>query len=71
MMQDKDNVGVWDTAIRSVLSCILLAVAVEGIFPAMVSVMLVVIGLVLWTTASTGICWLYKLFGIDTYHHAR
>lgn len=70
-MQDKDNVGVWDTAIRSLLSCVLLALAVEGILPPVVSVVLVVVGFVLWTTASTGICWLYKLFGIDTYHHAK
>ncbi len=70
-MQDKDNVGVWDTALRSVLSCVLLALAVEGIFPTAVSIALVVVGLMLWTTVSTGVCWLYKLLGIDTYHHAR
>ncbi|GAA0372170.1 hypothetical protein GCM10009092_40560 [Bowmanella denitrificans] len=67
-MKDNDNVGVLDTAVRSVLSCILLAMAVEGIFSNTTSAILAIAGLLLWTTASSGICLVYKLLGIDTYH---
>ncbi|GAB3026488.1 YgaP family membrane protein [Bowmanella dokdonensis] len=67
-MKDFDNVGILDTAVRSVISVILLALAVEGLFSNTISLILVVVGLLLWATASSGVCLLYRLLGLDTYH---
>lgn len=66
-----DNVGIFDSAIRSVLAVVLLTLAVEGIFSTTVSLVLVVVGLALWVSVSTGVCMLYKILGIDTYHHRQ
>lgn len=63
----KQNVGVLDTAIRAVLACILLALAVEGLFGQALSLGMAILGLILFFTSGTGICPLYKLLGIDTY----
>jgi energy-converting hydrogenase Eha subunit C len=67
-MVDRDNVGVVDTAVRALLACFFLAVAVEQVLPDSVSVILLVLGSALWLTSATGTCYLYKLLGIDTYH---
>lgn len=63
----KQNVGIIDTAVRSVVACVLLAVAVEGLLTAPVSIALTVIGLLLWTSCATGKCLLYAVFNIDTF----
>ncbi|TDF34708.1 DUF2892 domain-containing protein [Alteromonadaceae bacterium M269] len=62
----RDNVGVLDTAVRSIVSTVLFALALEGIFSNTVSIALVVVSLILWTTCIVGLCPLYKLFGINT-----
>ncbi len=67
-MVDRDNVGVTDTAVRSILACLFFAIAIEQILPDSVNIVLLVLGSVLWITCATGKCWLYKLLGIDTYH---
>ncbi|XOV79646.1 MAG: DUF2892 domain-containing protein [Aestuariibacter sp.] len=67
-MNEKDNVGVLDTAIRSIISVVLLALAAEQIFSFPVNIAFVVVGLMLWVSSSTGVCYLYRLLGIDTYH---
>lgn len=67
-MNDKDNVGVLDTAIRSLISVVLLAIAAEQMFTLPITIGLVVVAMMLWISASTGVCLLYKMLGIDTYH---
>ncbi|GGO71009.1 YgaP family membrane protein [Bowmanella pacifica] len=69
-MKEKDNVGILDTAVRSILSCILLALAVEGLYSNTTSLILAALGVVLWISSSTGVCLLYKMLGVDTYHKA-
>ncbi|MDO6694124.1 DUF2892 domain-containing protein [Aliiglaciecola sp. 3_MG-2023] len=63
----KQNVGILDTAIRSVVALILLAIAVEGLFGTTISIVLGLIGAALFYTCSFGFCLIYKLLGIDTY----
>lgn len=67
-MVDRDNVGVTDTAIRSVVACICLALAAEQIFTQTFTIVLAVVGTILLITSATGVCWLYKILGINTYH---
>ena len=66
-MRERDNVGVLDTAIRSIVACVLLALAFEQVFSFPVTVTLAVVGSLLWITCATGVCVLYKLLGINTY----
>lgn len=63
----KQNVGILDTAIRSIISCVLLAISVEGLYSNTVSIVLAVVGTALFFTSSFGVCMLYKILGIDTY----
>jgi|GEM_PF-3347219 len=70
-MVERDNVGVADTAIRSIVACICLALAAEQLLPQTFTILLAVVGTVLMITSATGVCWLYKIFGIDTYHKYR
>lgn len=63
----KQNVGILDTAIRSVIAVILLALAAEGIFTPLVNVALVVVGMLIWASCSFGVCMIYNLLGVDTY----
>ncbi|MCC2617274.1 DUF2892 domain-containing protein [Aestuariibacter halophilus] len=63
----KQNVGILDTAIRSVIACVVLALAVEGMFSTVVTSILVLVGAMLWLSSSFGVCFLYKALGIDTY----
>ncbi|MFA3791944.1 DUF2892 domain-containing protein [Aliiglaciecola sp. SL4] len=63
----KQNVGILDTTIRSVLALALLAIAVEGLFGPTISIVLGVMGAALFYTSSFGFCLIYKLLGIDTY----
>jgi hypothetical protein len=63
----KQNVGVLDTAIRAVISVVLLSLALEGMFATPISVAMASVGLVLFFTCGTGVCPLYKGFGVDTY----
>ena len=63
----KQNVGILDTAIRSVVACVLLTLAIEGIFTTGISIFLGVISMLLWVSSSFGVCLLYKALGIDTY----
>ncbi|GAB5379362.1 MAG: hypothetical protein Alis3KO_13490 [Aliiglaciecola sp.] len=63
----KQNVGILDTAIRSIIACVLLAIAFEGIYSNTVSIILAVVGTAMFVTSSFGICMLYKALGIDTY----
>jgi hypothetical protein len=51
----KQNVGILDTAIRSILSLACLALAAEGLFPQAISIALLVIGSLLWVTSSFGV----------------
>ncbi|MCC2607678.1 YgaP family membrane protein [Planctobacterium marinum] len=67
-MRERDNVGVLDTAIRGVMACLLLALAVEQLFSVAVTLLLFVMGSALFVSSATGFCLLYKLLGIDTYH---
>lgn len=67
-MREIDNVGVLDTAIRAILACLLLALAVEQLFSFPVTVLLLVLGTALFISSATGFCLLYKMLGIDTYH---
>ncbi|MGJ8681040.1 YgaP family membrane protein [Paraglaciecola sp.] len=63
----KQNVGVLDTAIRSIIAVICLAIAFEEVLPLEGTIVLATVGSLLWFTVSTGVCFLYKLLGIDTY----
>ena len=63
----KQNVGILDTAIRSIIACVALALAVENMFNPAVTAVLVVVGALLWISSSFGVCLLYKALGIDTY----
>lgn len=63
----KQNVGILDTAIRGVIAVICLAVAAEGIYPQGMNIALMIIGLMLWASSSFGVCFIYKLVGVDTY----
>lgn len=63
----KQNVGILDTAIRSVISIIMLALAAQSIFSPAINIALTVAGMGLWLSASFGTCFLYKMLGIDTY----
>lgn len=67
----KQNVGILDTAIRSIIACIVLALAVEGFFGLAVNIGLIVVGSAMWISATLGVCPLYKLLGIDTYPDFR
>lgn len=67
-MNDKDNVGILDTAIRSLVSIVLLALAAEQMFSFPVTIAMVVVGMALWISSATGVCMLYRMLGIDTYH---
>ena len=67
-MRERDNVGILDTAIRSILACFLLAFAAEGMFPQSVTIALLVLGGALFVSCATGVCLVYKALGIDTYH---
>ena len=67
----KQNVGILDTAIRSIIACVALALAVEGIFSSAVNIALVLVGLALWFSSSYGVCLIYKALGIDTYPDFR
>ncbi len=67
----KQNVGVLDTTIRSLIGCALLALAVEGLFGTGVSLIIAAVGAVMWLTSIFGICPLYNLLGIDTYPDFR
>lgn len=63
----KQNAGILDTAVRSVVACVLLTLAIEGIFTTGISIFLGVISMLLWVSSSFGVCLLYKALGIDTY----
>ena len=63
----KQNVGILDTAVRSIIACVLLALAIENMFSPAVNIALVVVGCALWVSSSFGVCMLYKALGIDTY----
>lgn len=63
----KQNVGILDTAIRSVIAVVCLSIAAEGLLSDVGTIILVTIGSLMWITASFGVCFLYKLLGIDTY----
>lgn len=67
-MIDRDNVGVMDTAVRSIIACLFFALAVEQVLPDAVNIALLVLGSLLWISCATGVCYLYKMLGIDTYH---
>lgn len=63
----KQNVGVVDTAIRSVIACILLSLAIEGLYSPAVTILFWIVGTLLFVTSSFGVCLLYKVLGIGTY----
>ena len=63
----KQNIGILDTTIRSIVACALLALAFEGLYSTTVSIIFAVIGGALFFTSSFGVCLLYKALGIDTY----
>ncbi|MEO9943774.1 MAG: DUF2892 domain-containing protein [Paraglaciecola sp.] len=66
-MIKKQNVGVLDTAIRSIVGVVCLAIAAKGLFSLSVSVTFLVIGVLIWITCSLGVCLIYKALNIDTY----
>lgn len=63
----KQNVGILDTAIRSIIAVACLAVAAEGLYSQAVNITLLVFGLLLWASSSFGICFIYKILKVDTY----
>lgn len=63
----KDNVGVLDTAVRSIMSTAIFAIALEGLFLPVVSITLVGVSLFIWTTCVVGLCPVYSLFGLNTF----
>ena len=63
----KQNVGILDTAIRSIIACVVLALAIENMFSPAISIALATLGLLLFVSSSLGVCLLYKALGIDTY----
>lgn len=63
----KQNVGILDTAIRSIIAVICLSVAAQGLFALAINIAIATVGIALWASASFGVCFLYKLLGIDTY----
>jgi len=67
-MKDYDNVGVLDTAVRSILGVVLYALAAEGLYTSAVTWILLIAGSALFFSAAVGLCPIYKVLGIDTYH---
>lgn len=67
-MNEKDNVGVLDTAIRAVIACFLLAFAAENAFSMPVTILVIAVATGLWLSCATGVCLIYRALGIDTYH---
>lgn len=67
-MREKDNIGVLDTAIRSIVACILLALAFEQMFSLPVTIAFAAMGTALWVSCATGVCLIYRALGVDTYH---
>ncbi|GAA0858559.1 DUF2892 domain-containing protein [Aliiglaciecola litoralis] len=63
----KQNVGILDTAIRSILACALLAISLEGFYSDTVNIILALLGTVLFVSSSFGVCLIYRILGIDTY----
>ena len=63
----KQNVGVLDTAVRGIIAVICLAVAAEGLFATEINITLTALAVLLWASASFGVCFIYKILGIDTY----
>ncbi|WP_158969327.1 DUF2892 domain-containing protein [Paraglaciecola sp. L3A3] len=63
----KQNVGILDTALRSVIAIICLSIAAEGLLPQAGTIAMVVIGSLMWISSSFGLCFVYKILGIDTY----
>ena len=63
----KQNVGILDTAIRGTIAVMCLAFAAQSLFPIAINITLAVFGLLLWMSASFGVCFVYKVLGIDTY----
>lgn len=63
----KQNVGVLDTAIRGVIAVICLAIAAEGLLPQTGTIAISIVGLLMWASSSFGVCFIYKILGIDTY----
>ncbi|MFT5923634.1 MAG: hypothetical protein ACI9LE_000619 [Paraglaciecola sp.] len=63
----KQNVGILDTAIRSILGVACLSLAAEGFFPQAISIALLLVGSLLWVTSSFGVCFIYKILNLDTY----
>jgi hypothetical protein len=66
----KQNVGVLDSAIRSIVGVACLAVAAEGLFPQAITIALLVIGSLLWVSSSFGVSFIYKILNLDTYPSA-
>lgn len=67
----KQNVGILDTAIRSIVACVILALAIENIFDPVTNTVMIVLGVMLWISSTFGVCLLYKMLGIDTYPDFR
>ena len=44
-MRERDNVGVFDTAMRAVIACFLLAFATERMFSLPITILMAVIGM--------------------------
>jgi hypothetical protein len=63
----KDNVGVLDTVVRSIVSTVIFALALEEIFPSAISVLMIGVSLLIWVTCVVGLCPLYSLLGISTF----
>lgn len=63
----KQNVGILDTAIRSIVACVILSLAIEGLFNPVITTVMIVTGVMLWISSIFGVCFLYKALGIDTY----
>ena len=67
-MRERDNVGVLDTAIRAIIACILIAFAAEQMFSVPATIAMLAVGSALFLSCATGVCLIYKVLGIDTYH---
>jgi hypothetical protein len=63
----KDNVGVLDTTVRSIVSTVIFALALEGFFSPIVSLLMIGLSLLIWITCVVGLCPIYSLLGISTF----
>jgi multisubunit Na+/H+ antiporter MnhG subunit len=66
-MNVRENVGILDSAIRSVLAVVLLICVTEGFVAGYFAIAATAVAIVMLLTASIGNCPLYKVIGLNTW----